>query len=363
MNKQTFFETVFAPQKDDRVLFLVDTPHHAIEDNDDWRERRAMAEEWREAFDLLPVRVHPLLTYAATGANNGDLPEFGQMAGQPVSLEAMLSQSTIAIAMTRYSATAPLSRWTRQMPDLRVASMPGVLRRMEQTALAADYRKVARQTHILSDLLTDAEGAETVFTTGDTLFFDLRYRTGHADDGLCHRGKAFPLINLPSGEAFIVPYEGERATIPSRTAGRIPMRVNGESFTLDVAANRIVNVIGDSPEARTFAAYLEGDPARRNIAELGLGCNDKAVVRGAVIEDEKAGMHWAYGRSEHLGGTVGPEAFTTPAHIVHQDIVYAPESEIGIARMTLQFAEGKSRDILLDNTYLDLNPGVNPGWE
>lgn len=352
LDKRKLFEAVFAPTESDTVLVMVDEPHGDIEDQTDWQERRAMAEEWRQAFRDFPVTVRPLLSYAATGANNGDLPATGRMDDVEVSIERTIADSTVIIAMTRYSATAPLSRLAKKYPSIRVASMPGVLRRMEETALAADYREVARRTHILADLLTRGDGADVTFSTGDHLFFDLRYRTGHADDGLCHPGKAFPLINLPSGEAFIVPYEGEREDEPSLTRGVIPMHRKEEDYVLLIESNRIVDVRGSGPEARSFAEHLKVDPARRNIAELGLGCNEKAVVMGAVIEDEKAGMHWAYGRSEHLGGTVGPDAFLTPSNVVHQDIVYAPESAIGIQRLTLLFPDGSREDVIRDNEYL-----------
>ena len=33
-----------------------------------------------------------------------------------------------------------------------------------------------------------------------------------------------------------------------------------------------------------------------------------AEVTGCVLEDEKAGFHWAFGRSDHLGGVVGVPA-------------------------------------------------------
>ncbi len=351
LNKHKLFTTVFAPTEQDTVLVMVDVPHDTIQDNADWRERRAMAEEWRTAFEEFPVRAHPLLTYPATGANNGDLPRSGAMDGEDVVLEDVISNSAIIIAMTRYSATAPLALLTRKYPTIRVASMPGVLRRMEETALTADYTEVARRVHILADLLTRAEGAEIVFTTGDRVFFDLRHRTGHADDGLCRPGKAFPLINLPSGEAFIVPYEGEHEDDPSMTRGIIPVHHKGETFMFLIESNRIADVRGDGPQARAFAQHLDQDPARRNVAELGLGCNDKAVVSGSVIEDEKAGMHWAYGRSEHLGGAVGPDAFLSPPNVVHQDIVYAPDSPIGIKRLSLLFSDGTREEVISDNAY------------
>src|SRR5690606_35600610 len=96
----------------------------------------------------------------------------------------------------------------------------------------------------------------------------------------------------------------------------------GDQAVLVVRQNRITEINGGAYAAK-LRAHFDVDPARRNIAELGLGCNDAAVVQGSVLEDEKAGFHWAYGRSEHLGGTVGPDAFSDPAHVVHHDIVYA----------------------------------------
>jgi leucyl aminopeptidase (aminopeptidase T) len=344
LDKHKLFQDVFAPRDDDVVLFIVDQPHGAIPDDPDWQDRRLMAEEWRTVFTAMPVQeVLPVAYYPATGANNGELPD---------ALIKHVGKATIVIAMTRYSATAPLSRLTRQHPRLRVASMPGVLRRMESTALAADYPEVARRTHLLAERLTAAQRADVEFTTGHHMRFDLRYRTGHADDGLCHPGKTFPLINLPSGEAFIVPYEGERPGVETLTAGFIPMHRNGETFLLLVEHNQIMEISGDGPEAAAFRAYLDVDPARRNIAELGLGCNDQAVVMGAIIEDEKAGMHWAFGRSEHLGGVVGPDSFRALENVVHQDIVYAPASQIGIRTLTLVMEDGRTEEVIRENRYL-----------
>ncbi len=342
---------VFAPQPDERVLILLDTPHDTMADNPDWQERRSMANEWRAAFETFPVTVHPLLSFPATGAHNADLPTEGRMGNQTVSVSDTIADSNIVAAMTEFSATAPLAAMARQRDNLRIASMPRVLRRMEQSALAADYREVARKTHILAERLTRAETAQVTFSTGHGVAFDLRYRRGHADDGLCHPGKKFPVINLPSGEAFIVPYEGERDGEPSRTQGEIPMAGKGQPFVLKIEQNRIVEVTGDTEQAKRMRVFFESDAARGNLAELGLGCNDRAMVLGNVLEDEKAGMHWAYGRSEHLGGTVGPKAFTKPEHVVHRDVVYAPGSEIGISSIRLTYPAGGEEEIMRDGEY------------
>ena len=42
-------------------------------------------------------------------------------------------------------------------------------------------------------------------------------------------------------------------------------------------------------------------------------------------EHEKLGLHVAFGRSEHFGGTVGPDDFSAPDRVIHLDRVYIPE--------------------------------------
>lgn len=342
---------VFDPSPGERVLVMVDMPRAGVPDDADWADRRAMAEEWRRAFAVIGAAPLPLLQFPASSGNNADLPATGEMDGAPVSVADVIAQATLVLALTRHSATAPLSAHVKRRTDLRVASMPGVLRRMERSALAADYREVARRASTLAERLDRAEGAEVCFDTGHRCHFDLRYRGGHADDGVCTRDKkGFRLINLPSGEAFIVPYEGERLNEPSRTSGEIPIKWQGDLAVLTIRENRIAEIAGGA-YADKLRQHFDVDPARRNVAELGLGCNDAAAVMGSVLEDEKAGFHWAYGRSEHLGGITGPEAFRDPAHVVHHDIVYARGCPIGIRQLDLRYPDGACETIMKDNRY------------
>jgi len=347
---------VFAPESDETISVMVDFPGTGMEDNPAWEERRRMAAEWHEAFVALGTeigfRVNPLCRFPASGEHNAPLPEFCWLGERKVSLQALLAETTLAVAFTEFSASAPLSIFARQHEDFRAASMPKVARRMEQTALSADYGQVARVAHFLKTHLARAVGARLTFSSGDILYFDLRYRQPEADAGeLPRHKKGMRVINLPSGEAFIVPYEGERHGEPSLTAGTAPVLRNGELMHWEIEENRIVAIAGDGPEAAKMRAYFDADPARTNIAELGLGCNDKAVVWGNVLEDEKAGVHWAFGRSDHIGGVVGVGDFRSPATVVHEDIVYAKGSFIEAAALRLFYRDGGEEDILIDGAY------------
>jgi leucyl aminopeptidase (aminopeptidase T) len=244
--------------------------------------------------------------------------------------------------------------WTQRWPQLRVASMPLVAPEMEATALAADYGLLARSCARLRALLEDAELARIGFSNGDTLALDLRFRTAHVDDGRLHPDKEAPrVVNLPSGEAFQALYEGERPGTPSETGGVLPVEWRGDIVRLEIARNRVVGVLGRGEAADDLRDFLATDSGRRNVAELGLGCNPKARVWGNVLEDEKAGPHIALGRSEHLGGTVGPDAFENPRHIWHQDFIYAKESPIHVAELVLVGADGQSERLVVNGRYVE----------
>jgi leucyl aminopeptidase (aminopeptidase T) len=65
-------------------------------------------------------------------------------------------------------------------------------------------------------------------------------------------------------------------------------------------------------------------PLGRNLAELGVGTNDRATLTGNILEDEKilGTAHIAFGASAGIGGTV-----TVPVHL--DVIVLEPSLWIG----------------------------------
>ncbi len=347
---------VFDPQPDEVVTFAVDLPHGDIADHEGWAARRKMAARWRETMTGLGKErgftVRPMLTFEATGANNADLPAKGRLGDEEVDLEDALAASTLVIAMTEFSATAPLANLAEQEDDFRAASMPGVQERMEQTALAADYAKVAARCKAIFDVMDGAVLCDVLFSTGHRCWFDLRQRRAEMDDGFLPRDKTGDrIINLPSGETFIVPYEGEYEGLPSWTAGTIPVIEDDELVLFHVVANTIVMVEGDGPVAGRYADFFEADPARANIAEVAFGVNDRAEVTGEVLEDEKAGFHWAFGRSDHLGGMVGVDEFKTPKTVVHQDIVYAEGNPVQVEKAELVHPNGRRVTVIDDGEY------------
>ena len=173
------------------------------------------------------------------------------------------------------------------------------------------------------------------------------------DDGFLPRHKEGDrIINLPSGETFEVPYEGEIEGTPSWTSGTIPVMEDEELILFHVAANQIIMVEGDGDVAARYAAFFDEDPARANIAEVAFGVNDKAEVTGCVLEDEKAGFHWAFGRSDHLGGVVGVDDFEIPANVVHQDIVYAEGNPIQAEKVVLIHSDGSRVSVIENAEYV-----------
>ncbi len=355
-NLQKFFQDIFNPQQGEVVTVMHDLPHGNIQDIPRWQERRAMAKEWRDGIDKiagdLGITVNPLVTYLATGANNADLPKTGRMNDKEVSLDELVNSSTIIIVMPQFSATAPLKNQAKKHTRLRVGSMPGCQKFMEETGLSADYQKIAERCKRIAPYFEKAVGGEVTFSTGHKCYFDLSNNLPvHKDDGILHAFKAGTdgaLSNLPAGEVFVTPNERPN----SKTSGELPHSVYGQTIVYVVKENRIVDIRGTGPEVEKLRNEFTSDPAWRNIAEFAIGCNDKAKVTGIVLEDEKAGFHWAYGRSDHFGGINGVSNFTSPSHVVHQDVVYAKDSPISCKLLEVVYADGKRDALIRDGEIL-----------
>jgi len=347
-----FFDDIFKPAKGEIVTVMYDTPHGDIKDRPEWQERRKMAEDWRTGLagmaDRWGITVNPTVTYEATGSNNADLPSKGKMGGNDVGLTETINGSTIIIAMPEFSATAPLYGYARRHTKLRVGSMPGVAKFMEESGLSADYAKISERCKIVAAVFEKAVAADVEFSSGHRCHFDLpKGKAVHTDDGILHPEKAGgdgALSNLPAGEVFCVPNEDHAS---SRTAGELPEKVHGQTIVYVIKNNRVVDVKGEGQEVEGLRKQFATDTGWQNLAEFAIGLNDKAKVTGIVLEDEKAGFHWAYGRSDHFGGSVGVKDFPT-GKVVHQDIVYAKDSPIVCKKLDLIMEDGSRKTMIVD---------------
>jgi hypothetical protein len=364
---------VFGRQPGDHALaILVDLPDAGWPDHAAWRARREMAADWRDALAaeaefLLEVT---LFQYRNVGTNNGDLPAtawecpVGErpvdhadlLAGRPeVPFETIFREHQLILAPTELSATAPLKL---QAPrhGFRAATLPGFLPEM-LPALRLDYGEIDARVRRLAALLDAAEGAAVSFEVGERrleLFLDLRHRKAHVSGGLIPTpGTAG---NLPSGEAYIVPYEGELPGDPSRTAGRMPVELEGEVVVYEISENRARRVEPGGEQAGREAALLVAEPAYGNLAELGLGVLADFGIEpvGAVLLDEKLGLHIAFGRSDHFGGQVGPGQFSSPRAVVHLDRVYLPaiQPRVTVRAVDLIAAGGAASPLMRNGRYV-----------
>ena len=354
------------------LAILVDLPDEKVPDEAAWKARRAMAADWAAALaahgETLGFATH-LAFYPNVHTNNGDLPArawihtAGPLPACARDLDPALAlpfadlyaRHPLLIALTKFSATAPLKLAAKTQP-IRAATMPGFRADMIP-ALRLDYTEVNRRVEILKALLDQAEGAAFRFDTPAgpcDLHLDLRHRSGHASGGLLPRPGVAG--NLPSGEAYIVPYEGEREGDPSRTAGIMPVQFGAEIVRYRIEANQARAVISEGPRSREEAALLAKEPAYGNLAELGLGVLAAFGVKpvGEILLDEKLGLHLAFGRSDHFGGQVGPAQFSGPEAVIHIDRVYVPEiqPDVKVRSVDLQMPDASTVALMREGEYV-----------
>lgn len=352
------------------IALLVDLPGGTAADNPAWARRRTFAAEWftmlQEHRAELPFRNVLYCVYPNVGTNNGDLPDQCIYAGSAEeyawlpngrtgNLKELLAMCSVVLAPTEFSATAPLKNLARTM-GFRGATLPGFTMEMVPSLLL-DYEKVHARVEQFKQRMDAAEAVRIVLETGGKAcesLFDLRHRTGHASGGLIRQGGQ--VGNLPSGEAYIVPYEAEKPGDPSRTSGLLPVQFGSELVFYRLEGNRAVEVLSQGPASDRERALLLAEPAYANIAEVGMGVLGEWGVQavGSILLDEKLGLHIAFGRSDHFGGVTSPAMFSDPSKVVHIDRVYVPSSQplVAVRLIEFHYPDGRREVVLTDGAYV-----------
>jgi aminopeptidase len=167
--------------------------------------------------------------------------------------------------------------------------------------MSADMDALRRRSQVVAEALDAASEARLTDPNGTDLTLDLSGRLGIVDAGELTEPGAFG--NLPCGEGFISPVGGNGTLVVDGSLAGIGLAA--EPVELVVEGGHLTSARGGQGMAFMELLTEHGDDGT-NVAELGIGTNEKAILTGEVLEDEKilGSAHVAFGASAGIGGTV-----------------------------------------------------------
>jgi aminopeptidase len=252
---------------------------------------QGLAERLRD--EAADVGGEAVLTVIAERAGHGTEP--------PPTVAAAMAAADVVLAPTMQSLSHTAARHRASEAGARVATLPTVDEEMLARVMSADMEGLRRKGRAVADALSRAAEARIRCANGSDLRLSLEGREGIPDSGeLTERG-AFG--NLPCGEGFISPVDGWGTLVVDGSIAGIGLVT--EAVELVLENGHLTSARGGQGMALMDLLTEHGE-AGTNVAELGIGTNEKAIVTGEILEDEKilGTCHVAFGASAAIGGTV-----------------------------------------------------------
>lgn len=237
----------------------------------------------------------------------------GQLAhAQEIVLAGRDAAADVVIAMSNNSTSHTRFRSLLNLAGARFASLPHFDPEMFFTSMRVDWQALSERTRLLAERINRAAEILVETPNGTRMRFAKRGREAAGDDGLLTEPGSFG--NLPAGEVYLAPLEGLSQGI--MVLEYAPMRRLASPLELLVKDGMVTEIRGDEPYRRELEEKLGRSDLNRNIAELGIGTNDRATRPDNILEAEKimGTIHIAMGDNSGFGGTV-----STP---FHEDYVF-----------------------------------------
>jgi leucyl aminopeptidase (aminopeptidase T) len=221
----------------------------------------------------------------------------------PSPLAAAMAAADVVLAPTVQSLSHTAARKAASEAGARIATLPGVTEEMLARVMSADMGGLRRKGQAVAAALDGGAEARIATAKGSDLRLGLEGRSAIADAGDLREAGAFG--NLPCGEGFIAPVEGtgEGTLVVDGSIAGVG-RVS-EPVELTIERGHLVDASG-AGGARLLELLTAHGEGGTNVAELGIGTNEKAILTGEILEDEKilGTAHVAFGASAAIGGTV-----------------------------------------------------------
>jgi len=237
----------------------------------------------------------------------------------------------VVIAMSNNSTSHTRFRSLLNLAGARFASLPHFDPEMFFSSMRVDWPALSQRTKLLAERINRATEVLVETESGTRMRFAKQGRTAAGDDGLLTEPGSFG--NLPAGEVYLAPLEGRSEGV--MVLEYAPMRRLASPLELVVKNGMVAEIRGDEPYRRELEEKFGRSHLNRNIAELGIGTNDRATRPDNILEAEKilGTIHIALGDNSGFGGTV-----STP---FHEDYVFYGPTLTAVA-------EDGTREILID---------------
>jgi aminopeptidase len=248
---------------------------------------------WQASKDL---GAEVLLIEMLPRKTNGEEP--------PKEVAELMKTVDVVLCPTSKSLTHTDSRRAASGRGVRIATLPGVTEEIMVRCMNADYQKIAERTFRLCEELEKTNVVRVKAPSGTDITMQIKGRKAHASSGLFREKGLWG--NLPTGEAYLAPLEGSSQGVVVVDGSMASVGMAKNPITIKVKDGYATDITGGA-EAKRLVELLEPHGKDgRTVAEFGIGTNDKAILTGLIIEDEKVmgTIHIAFGDNKSMGGTV-----------------------------------------------------------
>lgn len=232
------------------------------------------------------------------------LPRATNGAEPPPQVAHLMTMVDVVLCPTSKSLTHTEARRAATAAGARVGTLPGVTEAIMVRCMNADYQRIADRTHRLCAAMAETQMIRVSAPGGTEITLPMKGRQPIASTGLFRERGQFG--NLPTGEAYLAPLEGESNGVVVVDGSMAGIGVVSQPIRIFVKDGQAADISG-GPEAAQLVALLEPHGREgRNVAEFGIGTNDRAQLSGVILEDEKVmgTIHIAFGDNKSMGGRV-----------------------------------------------------------
>jgi leucyl aminopeptidase (aminopeptidase T) len=281
---QTAISNCLAVKKGESVLVITDHPLRKI-GYAFWEAAREVASE-AMLLEILPR------------SSNGEEP--------PDAVAKFMKDFDVLIIPTSKSMSHTKARRDACEAGARCVTLPGIIEDTMIRTLNADYNEIGQRSVKMADMVNQGKTAKVTTPAGTDITMKIEGRECHADTGIVHKPGDFS--NLPAGEAYIAPVEGSAngvIVVDGAMVGKVKKPIK-----IVVKDGLATEIIGDQAAKELEKMIEPFGEAGRNVAELGIGTNHKAMIVGSVLEDEKVmgTVHMALGDNKSMGGNVSVQS-------------------------------------------------------